>query len=140
MKTVMLMPDLRRFCIEDKREFKGRFGKIGRWLWDKLSTPSSETIVEYNTVQVDEQHLIEQIRKQKHAIRAIFNREIEFIVAGPDVVHCVYLEECRRHPPFEFRLQVPTSLDDERRIVGILVRVVPWFDGLVLVPKGNRND
>jgi len=109
--------------VQDSYTFNGRWGKIGRWIFNLLSKPQCERKIDVVTIDVDD--AVSAIRQSVRACELAYNRELEMVVVGPDVFNKLRMSL----PPMNF------NVDNNMTVCGVPVRMVPWFEGLLCIPK-----
>ena len=123
-----------------RREFNGRLGWLGKWLFETFSAPSTRTEETIKTVEIDTGSIIEAIHKCQHAVDMIWNKELAYVVVGPDAFNELLYENDRRLanclPPMNMSVNMRIGFgSDGVRVFGVPVKFVPWFTGVLCVPK-----
>jgi hypothetical protein len=124
----IMKPGIRRFIVPVARTFKGSgwFGWIRKWIWDRWSEPYFQEETFGTRVVVRDAEIASTIHKAVVGL-GLDRSEIEMIVIGPE-----RFNELRRDVHIA-AFELP--LDGKLRFMGIPVRVVPWFEGMLVIPK-----
>jgi|GEM_PF-6804622 len=114
------------------KKFNKKWGRAGEWVFDKFSeddwTVTEEISIESVTLTPDK--LLEEIQKQRYAIGMLYNKEVECVIVGRD-----FFNDAMYRAPFTVNFPLELNGDSGLRIFDIPVRFIPWFDGLLIVPK-----
>jgi len=112
-------------------EYNGKWGIIGRWLYRKLTRPHIDYGHHIKTVTIDVGCIIDAILAQRRAYHEIMNGDAEMIIVGPDA----FRELMKLDLPFDIPLVTEAARD--MTLDGIPIRFVPWFEGILCVPKAR---
>ena len=123
-------PGIRRFSSV------GIFARIKKWLWIRWSYPA-EIFGEDVTVKVatiDSENMGRLVATAVNALKLDLN-DIEYVIMGSKqaaVLDYQHMLKCQ-----EFSIPMaPGGIGYGRNsIMGIRVRVVPWYDGVLVVPR-----
>lgn len=106
-------------------------------VWPMWRALSSERKVPRNVIRhacLETDSLIEVISKMEHAIERVYRGDIGAIVAGyhafASLRHEVYE---RAIGPIAFEMRM--SGDGGLKVIGLPLYVIPWFEGVLLLPK-----
>lgn len=77
------------------------------------------------------QDIIRAAMKQVH-VSMLWSGDIDRVVIGRDVMHSL---NCDVDYAFSFRAEEKLGNGDARKMCGYQVQVVPWFDGVLVIPK-----
>ena len=131
MNRKIRIASLRRLPLLDSYEHNGLLGRLGKWLFSKLSRPVHQFQESADIREIDVDGVVEAICKQADACEMIWNRDIEFVLVGPDEQHGLFrdmqsLDFCAR-----------ARIGDGKQVVvrGIPVKFVPWATGITCIPK-----
>lgn len=134
-ETDVVVSDLRRIPSADAYEFRGRGGwldRIRRWLWMRWAAPSGKIEYAYKRVHLSDEQFRSLIASAINKLGYRF-RDIDRIIVGPSQLGYA-VEEF--HAAFSFVM--PTADGDghgQLHIYNIPIQMVPWFDGVLVVPK-----
>lgn len=85
-------------------------------------------------VTIDHHKIVDLIRFAKGGIdRSLWGGMIRHVVVGPRQLKDVH-REIDDVAPFSLGINVPMSNGREMRILGLTVHMIPWFDGILLLP------
>ena len=133
--TDIVVSERKRVPKEDAFVFCGRGGmldRLRRWLWKRWSKQAIEEVVSYKHVRVNDdsfRKLICDAMNKGH----MYPKDIERIIVGPEQIGYAVEE---MHQAFEFLCDVSVASPLERiHIYGIRIQMVPWFDGVLLLPR-----
>lgn len=107
-----------------------------KWALDKTDH-SVVAAIGYDRLEVDYietevvQDIIRAAMNQVH-VSMLWNDEIDRVVVGRDVMHKI---ECNIDYAFSFRAEERLGNGDARRMCGYKVQIVPWFEGILVLPK-----
>lgn len=130
-RFVRVMNARRVPLLPESFEYNGRFGRIGRWLFGKLSKSAYRYLEATEVKTVDVERVVEAIMKQARSIDLIFNKELDYVLVGPDEFYGL----ADSMPPISFDANIRIHEFRELKVFGIRVRFVPWATGITCVPK-----
>lgn len=130
---------LRNHLVNKAREW------LHVWCFDMLKTIGSVRphykridIIQYDRIELDLPHFEQQLFKSQVAIELIFNKRCDTVIMGRkqilgyrDAVHNRYMQ-------FQFPMDYESHTKWNNQPVelsGLKVKIVPWFDGVLLLPK-----
>lgn len=133
-RTTILQTDLIPVSDPHGREFSdtGWLRCIKRWLWQKWSKPYFPDRAAYRIVEIQHDEVIPLICEAINSLSCVNVWDIECVIVGP--------EQCRlamgeiRSGGYGFSVEVGADL----HVYHVPVRVVPWFDGVLVVPKRRK--
>ena len=109
------------------------------WLWRRLAKRHVDSKSYCMTEEFSTDDLIQQVKLCKLSIERIWNNQIEMIVCGPRQMAAIEEQVLNKYHPFQvterFHLAHPLNPD---RILGIPIRMIPWFDDILLIPKMEK--
>lgn len=143
MKIFNLMPE--RFSYPVSKSLEDfRIEKPSWWqrLLVSLLIRSGLTISEnvgdlrYKRIEIDEDRIVEHLKKLHHSTRLIYDGVIERVVCGPEAFEMM-LNEFDRKDYLNVCFVASLRLDgpDGIRFFNIPVQVVGWIEGFALIPK-----
>lgn len=107
------------------------------WLrWINRAIQRWFTVADYRmeemikTRNIDTRVLLDAILESKHRIEAIYNRRCRGVLVGPRQMGQLD-HECQ---PMRFEVSVRLGGQYGTKIFGIPIEVVPWMDGILLLP------
>lgn len=121
-----------------KRTFNGRLGRAGKWLFEKLSNQVEVTTTTRGVIGINTGSIVEAIRKCQYACGMVWDKELAFVVIGPDAfeeLHDEYNQRMNNVGPMNFNVQMQIGIGREIRVFSVPVRFVPWATGVLCVPK-----
>lgn len=113
-----------------------------KWYWFKVSLiyrwcePHEETITRVEPVRVSVDNIVEMITRQHDALHRIINKGCRHVIVGPRqmfelqrdcTVGCV--------GPMNFGVPLRIGVDGKIEVLGMQVHLIPWFDGVLLLPE-----
>jgi len=118
----------------DSREFKPPryFRSLSRWLWNKLSSPVTTTVAKRVTLQ--EENILDLIRKDHRNLEGIWRNEIRHVIVGPEQLFAIEDESWIKSSINFHPLNLELANNGQRKVFGLHIHVVPWFDGILLLP------
>ena len=112
----------------------GLFARIREWLWVRWSYPEAmfgEDIVA-KTITIDNENMGELVAEAINALELCLS-DVECVIVGPrqameaDYQHML---KCR-----EFGIELASGSNGPQGILGIRAKIVPWYDGVLVVPR-----
>ena len=94
----------------------------------------------YKTITVDYQELgkgiINYLRSHLHQMESLLSGEVDRIMVGPDVAGLIKSELARDPVAFTYRATLLSSDSNDLMVLeGVSVQIVPWLEGVMVVPK-----
>ena len=86
--------------------------------------------VEYIDTEVV-RDIVRAAMNQVH-VTMLWNNEIDRVVIGRDVMHKI---QCDIDYAFSFRAEEKLGNGGARKMCGYQVQVIPWFEGVLVIPK-----
>lgn len=143
----MLAPHVTQFQAPDPQQRRWRARKPWRWLprlgawlerraWAKWVRQSEESLhvdFSYTTVTIDTEELLEAVFRQNQAISRIYHGDCSVVIIGRDE-WCRLAREADCHPA-TFDVRARLAGPNGARVFGLQVVVVPWFEGICVLPK-----
>lgn len=124
-----LPPESKKITIEYPKNLWGRFLK---WLNTTSNVQvKQEYLGSYSRVEIDDDNLLDSIRLECLNLR-IHNMEPELIIVGSNYINSLRDEIIRRNLVFDFGVDL-----DKMSLYGLRVRIIPSFEGILVVPKGR---
>ena len=122
-------PAQKKLTIEYPKNLWGNFLK-----W--LNTVSHVQIKQeyqgsFSRVEINYDKLLESIRSECVNLRR-HNMEPELIIVGGNYINSLRNEIAQRNLVFDFGVDI-----DKMSLYGLRVRVIPSFEGILVVPKGR---
>ncbi len=110
--------------------------RVAIWVLKKLRCNVVNSVVSTHMVAINETDLLEKARGQLAGLRRL-NIEPDFIIYGAaqDAEFRQMISPMEYTSYHEGRLHV--GRDEWPALYGVNVRVIPWFDGVLVVPKGK---
>jgi hypothetical protein len=111
----------------------------------QVITPLYETkdTVEYSEIVVNIKDLVNAIFKEERNLHLLYNRQVERIIVGRQAYKLMRGEADHYMSPLHF--QLPPDVDSNVRFNGGIlhlanmpVQMVPWFEGVLLLPKNDN--
>lgn len=108
----------------------------------QVITPLYKTkdTVEYSEVMVDIKDLVDTIFKDERKLHLLYNQQVERIIVGRQAYMLMRGKADAIQSPLYFRL--PSDIDSKVRfnagtlhLANMPVQMVPWFEGVLLLPK-----
>lgn len=128
---------------------EARWYGLGRWLLGVMAKLGLVELVEYvsfksprhggRSIRVSVDALLSRIHHELHQMGSHL-QEIDFILVGQEEFECITAAACYHgvlREPIGFIVNLPNLGGVEPRIMGYQIRVVPWFKGILVVPKVN---
>lgn len=114
------------------------YGRIAFWLLKKCTTgfwDSPET-TQYRFMRISHDKIIDRIFENTRCIRYIYNGECKTVVIGQVTLNEI-MDDIDHQPygSFRFDMNVPMNGRNGMRILGMEVIVVPWIEGLFVMPE-----
>ena len=112
--------------------------RLAIWTLEKLGCQYRQTQKEISYHQVTLDDIFELIMRSKHAINAIYHDQADCVVLGYDQMQELELDT---HYRFGFNVsdQYISKIEHREmgrmRVAGLRIVFVPWFDGIVVLPK-----
>lgn len=113
---------------------RGVLGWLERWrewLWCRWSDEFVRWEEYIEEAEINEAHVLDAIRASGHDIEAIWNGQLKHVVLGPAQLNMALNEvECCSLP-----LKLALGRNEVRKLCGLTVHLIPWFDGCLLLPE-----
>lgn len=93
----------------------------------------------FKTIRFDKEDAVKVIWHHINSVEAFHNCRIERIIVGRDV-YGEFIKETIKNP-FYFQAQMPMHMLGKPKHImfeGVLVQLVPWFTGVVVIPRLDR--
>lgn len=112
--------------------FKRWLGNACTWTLKKLGwlTPKREQFTTVTTVSFEPEHVFEFLHREIHEMSRRYNLDKGVVVMGAKQFNEV--AKCALSSPLGYRMQVR---DAGAKIIGMSVIVLPWVDGVVILPE-----
>jgi hypothetical protein len=133
-ETEVLIRETEWIIRDDAYVFVGRGGyldRLRRWLFLRWSKPYQEMVTASKVVRINDDSFRKIVCDAINKMR-MYPKDVERIIVGPAQIGYA-LEEL--HHSFCFTCDVRWNDLHISQIFGIQVQVVPWFDGVLLLPK-----
>lgn len=114
------------FSFNEYRGFRW-LQKLCLWVLRKLGCQYSYKYRSVKTVRVDLEKLHELILQQSHAVRRVLGWKCKYLIIGEELALKLSIEADDM-----FWFNVP---NESRRFAGMIVIVVPWFEGFLCLPE-----
>lgn len=103
------------------------------WICVRLGTAFHRpfTRSEYRTVRVEGASLLEKVRLNQHDLRMLWDQDGKYLIVGRKAAYDL-LHECDDF--MHFQVDVKLGLNRKTRVLGLEVVVVPWIEGLFVLP------
>jgi len=90
------------------------------------------------TVDVDAEDLLQKIRMDVHDIDHIWHDRARHVIVGWDHYHdLLRLEDRRAGFISGISARARLSMGHDIRVFGMQIHLVPWFDGILVMPDVN---
>ena len=89
---------------------------------------------------VESETIATLVRKTKYYIESIWSGKCKHLVIGHRQAFNLEEEACRRQQMLSFGVELCLMNCDKLRVCGLRVHVVPWFDGVLLLPDWEEKD
>lgn len=106
---------------------------INRLIQHFFYTESTINEVSYKRHAVNKDNVMRSIVDQDHMIQMIYGNRSRGILIGPKQMDMLE-REC---PPYSFDIKVDLRGPQGRRIRDLNVEIVPWLDGVILLPSND---
>lgn len=101
------------------------------WLGEPRHNPDRDGI---GMVTINHHKIVDLIRSATAGIdRSLWDGTIRHVVVGPIQLESVY-REMADTAPFSMGINVPMHNNREMRIIVLTIHMIPWFDGILLLP------
>jgi hypothetical protein len=115
---------------------KGMYGLLIKWGAIKVRQVGHQ--MTYKHVEINYKHLTDYLYRHTSALECMLSQEIDYIIVGSDAMAALQLEWINK--PYSFTLPDTERLDMFKgayhwSLAGYRVRCIPWFRGVVVVPK-----
>lgn len=122
--------------VKDGYDYKPSrfFPKTVERLWHRYAKERQKKQVSIRRYEIDTRNVIDAIMKSKYSVEEITGRRLTHVVCGPEIGLGIRYELAEMDAvSYGIRFQV--SDGNSVRVLGMTVHVIPWFDGLVLLPE-----
>lgn len=109
-------------------------------LWERWSTPHMQSVQTVGFGEREFESIREAIGQQRGAIERIWNGEVRHIVLGYDWFRRLVIEATEAWGLCGFHLDMDLANGRERRVYGLQIHLIPWFEGMLILPdwKGGK--
>jgi hypothetical protein len=108
------------------------------WMLKQLNAEFVKTAERIDILSIDETRLLDEIRLISYEIESIWNKEIKYIVCGREMAYKLWGEKAIRMP-WETNIGVHLQHGQSEGIIGLKLVVVPWLEGIALLPDLERK-
>jgi hypothetical protein len=123
------------YCYATSERRPKWLDKALQWVWGKLSKPAAVGSTTFKTIAVEHERIIDAIVAQRRNIDMIYHQKARCVIMGSNQFYEA-VSEAEKRSAFMHSFNVPIQLGgiDGIKIVGLDVHVVPWFDGILVLP------
>jgi len=120
--------------INGERQFsaKGLLQSVKRWLWERWSDPAVATPFILEVVEIEREYITTLVANALNK-ENLHPRDVERVILGPDQ-YCKFRADMA---PLCFDVEV--GFNCEYAIFAVSVQMVPWFDGVLVVPHRSKK-
>jgi hypothetical protein len=117
----------------NRRKFvhRGLFMRFRRWLWNRWSEPTDSVKVLHHVREITDERVARLVTRAMNKQR-LHPREVELIIVGPSQLHALQDDALEQQPP---DFSMPMIYDAQLFIHTVRVRMIPWFDGILILTK-----
>ncbi len=109
---------------------------IRRWLFERVATPAFRE--RYETVSIQTDDILQCVQKARCGMRAIVGAGGAKIYMGPEQFYRMANQQAMRWP-IAFSFDAPVIQNRKTQLLGCDVEVLPWMDGVLVVPKKEAH-
>ncbi len=116
------------------------FAWLRSWLWHRWSQEQFVTKTDYVPHRVSYDHICALLIKEKTTLRYLLGQKCKHIIIGPKQAY--QLADDFLGLATSFSMPVTLLIDGETKIFDMTVHIIPWFDGVLLLPDlkdGKRS-
>jgi hypothetical protein len=106
---------------------------IRQWLFNKIAEPS--VYKRWHTVSINTDDIIEMIRHAAISMRQIASSKGGKVYMGPEQFYRAANQATKNCGVLGFSFRSPMGIDGNTQILGFDVKVIPWMDGVLVVPN-----
>jgi len=121
------------FSVSRGCDFKSRggwFDRVRKFFWHKWSQPHFDECTTYERIAIEHESIIPLITSALNALKKV-PCDIECVLVGPKQCNIIYKDSSS----FEFNSQIHFDNFGHHRVANVKIRVIPWFDGILVLPK-----
>jgi len=108
--------------------------KLALRLFVYFSDDDHDTFIHHKVVTVSEDKVTDAIVKALHEFHRVGSKEIRHVIMGPEQAFEAKQEAFVANP-WSFYLPIEIRDGEGCTIKGLEIHVVPWFDGILLLPS-----
>jgi hypothetical protein len=107
---------------------------LARWIWCRFGENHYEHVEGFRKITIDSDSIRELICESKHNLNLIAEDNCRHVIVGPEQFFELRDEFCK----LSFDYKMPLVVNREITVYGLKVHVIPWFEGVLLLPELNE--
>lgn len=112
--------------------------RIRRWLYSRLTKVSYRE--EYQLVSIDEDKIGRIISESQSNFRRFWDAKGGIVYLGPREFFRLHEDQERTWMPLTMGTNMRAGFGGETRFLGITVKMLPWMEGILMVPNEQKGD